>query len=178
MKEVEHQINPNGTCWAPDATRIRCQEHVLNLAARHFVDGVLPTPQAALMRKICQAVDNGNDAELNTLTQELASMEVDNDDNDGTSFDAGDSLGKGLALIEQSPQARAFFQKACQEENVPQLELLQWVRTCWALLYKCLDHMLILCCAVNHFTNLVDKSKELPTLHNKSYDDFKLDWAD
>ncbi|KAG2098564.1 hypothetical protein BD769DRAFT_1394397 [Suillus cothurnatus] len=138
----------------------------------------LPTPQAALMRKIRQAVDDGNDAELNTLTQELASMEVDNDDHDGTSFDAGDSLGKALTLIEQSPQARAFFQKACQEENVPQLELLQWVRTHWALLYKCLDHMLILCCAVNHFTNLVDKSKELPTLHNKSYDDFKLDWAD
>jgi len=53
------------------------------------------------MRKIRQAVDDGNDAELNTLTQELASIEVDNDDHDGTSFDAGDSLGKALTLIEQ-----------------------------------------------------------------------------
>ncbi|KAG1901095.1 ribonuclease H-like domain-containing protein [Suillus fuscotomentosus] len=161
MKKVGRQINPDGTRWVPDARHIRCQEHVLNLAAQHFVDGVSPTPQAALMRKICQAVDDGNDAELNTLTQELASMEVDNDNNDGTSFNAGDSLGKALALIEQiqkSPRARAFFQKACQEENVPQLELLQW--------------------AVNCFMNLTDKSKEVPTLRNKSYNDFKLDRAD
>lgn len=60
-----------------------------------------PTPQAALVRMICQAVNNGNDTKLDTLTQELSSMEVDNDDNDGTSFDAGDSLGKALTFIEQ-----------------------------------------------------------------------------
>ncbi|KAG2116263.1 hypothetical protein BD769DRAFT_1391141 [Suillus cothurnatus] len=136
MKEVGHQINPN----------------------------VLPTPQAALMRKIRQAVDDGNDAELNTLTQELASMEVDNDDHDGTSFDAGDSLGKALTLIEQSPQARAFFQKACQEENVPQLELFAVGQNSLGFVIQMSGSHVILCCAVNHFTNLVDKSKELPTL--------------
>jgi hypothetical protein len=46
--------------------------------------------------------------------------------------------------IRKSPQARAFFRKACKEENVPELELLQWIRTRWASLYKCLDRMLIL----------------------------------
>ncbi|KAG2755213.1 hypothetical protein P692DRAFT_20695937, partial [Suillus brevipes Sb2] len=68
-----------------------------------------------------------------------------NDDDDDNTFDTGDSLGKALALIEQirkSPQARAFFRKACKEENVPELELLQWIRTRWASLYKCLDRML------------------------------------
>ncbi|OAX31140.1 hypothetical protein K503DRAFT_115567 [Rhizopogon vinicolor AM-OR11-026] len=40
-----------------------------------------------------------------------------------------------FALIEQirkSPQARAFFQKSCKEEDLPTFDLLQWVRTRWA----------------------------------------------
>ncbi|KAG1789960.1 uncharacterized protein HD556DRAFT_1446530 [Suillus plorans] len=87
-------------------------------------------------------------------------MDVSNDDdNNNTLFDTGDSLGKALALIEQirkSPQARAFFCKACKEENIPELELLQWIRTRWASLYKCLDRMLLLRQAINRFTNLAE----------------------
>src|ERR1700709_2649948 len=79
MKEVAREIDPEGTCWMPDAQRIRCQEHILNLTARHFVDGVAPTPHAALMKKIHQALDNGNDAGLNALNERLASMGTDSD---------------------------------------------------------------------------------------------------
>jgi len=165
MKEVACDIDPKSSWWIPDAHRIRCQEHILNLAAQHFVDGVAPTPQVAFMRKIHQALNNGNDANLDTLTNELASMEAnDNNNSKDDLFDIGDSLGKALTLIEQvctvllshafadqdpqirkSPQAHAFFQKACKEENVPELELLQWIRTHWASLYRCLNHMLLLC---------------------------------
>lgn len=107
MKAVGQEIDPEGTRWAPDARRIRCQEHILNLAARHFVDAVAPTPQAALMKKIRQALDNGNDADLDTLNKQLSSMDVSNDDDDDdTLFNTGDSLGKALALIEQ---VRAIF---------------------------------------------------------------------
>jgi hypothetical protein len=90
--------------------RVGGQEHILNLAARHFVDAVAPTPQAALMKKIRQALDNGNDADLDTLNKQLSSMDISNtnDDDDNTLFDTGDSLGKALALIEQ---VRAIFIK-------------------------------------------------------------------
>ncbi|KAG1718689.1 hypothetical protein EDD22DRAFT_961431 [Suillus occidentalis] len=178
MKAVGHKINPEGMRWAPDVHHIRCQEHILNLAACHFVDTVVPTPQATLMKKIRQVLDNGNDAELDTLNKQLSSMDVSNDDNNNTLFDTGDSLSKALALIKQiqkSPQAHAFFCKACKEENVPELELLQWIRTHWALLYKCLDRMLLLCQAVNCFTNLANESNKVPTLRNKTYNNFKLD---
>ncbi|KAG2029790.1 hypothetical protein BDR03DRAFT_1017943 [Suillus americanus] len=79
-----------------------------------------------------------------------------------------------IEQIRKSPQARAFFRKACKEENVPELELLQWIRTRWVSLYKCLDRMLMLRQAINHFTNLADESHEVPTLRNKTYDNFKL----
>ncbi|KAJ7882821.1 hypothetical protein B0H14DRAFT_2565212 [Mycena olivaceomarginata] len=58
-----------------------------------------------------------------------------------------DAVGKILALIKQirmAPQARAFFKKCCTQAGVLVLELLLWVRTQWASLYKRLDGCLIL----------------------------------
>lgn len=105
MKEVAREIDPEGTRWMPDARRIRCQEHILNLTARHFVDGIAPTSHAALLKKIRQALDNGNDADLDALNKRLASMETNSDEMDDEetfdSLNAGDSLGRALALIEQ-----------------------------------------------------------------------------
>ncbi|KAG2031016.1 ribonuclease H-like domain-containing protein [Suillus americanus] len=115
-------------------TTMKAVGQEINPEAHHFIDAVAPTPQAALMKKIQQALDNGNDADLNTLNKQLSSMDVSNNNNNNTLFDTGNSLGKALALIEQ----------VCKEENVPGFELLQWIWTRWALLYKCLDRMLIL----------------------------------
>lgn len=43
-----------------------------------------------------------------------------------------------------SPQARAFFRKTCTEVDVPDLQLLKWIRTRWASLFHFLDRILIL----------------------------------
>jgi len=67
LKEVAMVIDPNGTRWEPASRRIHCQEHILNLAALHFVDAVSPTPQAALLKKIRCAIDNGDEADLDKL---------------------------------------------------------------------------------------------------------------
>jgi hypothetical protein len=101
MKEVACEIDPEGIRWLPATHRIRCQEHILNLAARHFVDAVAPTPQAALMKKMRQALDTGDDADLDVLNKELAAIEVTGDCEKDDVFDTSDSLGKALALIEQ-----------------------------------------------------------------------------
>ncbi|KAG2344985.1 hypothetical protein BDR05DRAFT_998599 [Suillus weaverae] len=140
-------------------------EHI-HLAAQHFVDAVAPTPQAALMKKICQVLDKEDDADFDILNKELAAMEVNSDREQDDTFDTGDSLGKALTLIGQ---------KACIKEKVPELKLLQWVRMCWASLYKSLDHMLLLWQAVNYFTNFADESKEVLNLCNKTYANSKLD---
>ena len=90
-------------------------------------------------------------------------MNDDNDDNDSMEYDVGDALGKVLALVTQvcchyiafripfhgpqirrSPQARAFFKQSCREVDIPTLELLTWIRTCWASLFNFLDRILML----------------------------------
>ena len=42
----------------------------------------------------------------------------------------------------KSPQAHVFFKKCCTEANVTFLELLKWIWTCWASLYKMLEQLL------------------------------------
>ena len=44
--------------------------------------------------------------------------------------------------IHKSPQARAFFKKCCTEASVTFMELLRWIRTRWASLFKMLKRML------------------------------------
>lgn len=41
-----------------------------------------------------------------------------------------------------SPQARAFFSRCCGEVNVPDLELLRWIRTRWSSMYCLLERLL------------------------------------
>jgi hypothetical protein len=109
MKEVAHEIDPEGVHWIPATRRIRCQEHILNLATRHFIDMVAPTPQAKLMKKIRHALNMGNDDDLNILNKELTAMEVNGDHEKDDVFDTGDSLGKALALIDQVCAALLFY---------------------------------------------------------------------
>jgi len=67
-------------------------------------------------------------------------MEVEMADNstDGQYFNPADLFGKILAFINQvcaSPQACMYFHKLFQQENLPSLQLLKWVHTCWALVH-------------------------------------------
>jgi hypothetical protein len=101
MKEVAKVIDEDGTHWLPGSRRIRCQEHILNLAARHFVDAVAPTPQATLLKKIRSAIDSGDETDIDSLTEQLATLEDDPEAITEDGFDVGDAVGKALALIEQ-----------------------------------------------------------------------------
>ncbi|KAG2738765.1 hypothetical protein P692DRAFT_20700294, partial [Suillus brevipes Sb2] len=123
------------------------QEHILNLAARHFVDAVAPTPQATLLKKIRHAIDDGDETNIDSLTEQLTTLEDDPEAITEDGFDVADAVGKALALIEQirkSPQARAFLKKSCKEEDIPVHEILAWVRMHWASLFKCLERFVSL----------------------------------
>ncbi|KAG2060650.1 hypothetical protein BDR06DRAFT_1002531 [Suillus hirtellus] len=126
-------------------------------------------------------VTEDKDADVDNLTKQLAALEHDPEAIVEDGFDVGEAVGKALALIEQickSPQAQAFFRKSCEEEGIAVHDILTWVKMCWASLFKCLERFLSLHLAVNHFTLLADESHKVPTLHNKSYSDFRLDRAD
>ena len=49
-----------------------------------------------------------------------------------------------LFQIRKSPQARAYFKRICGELGLPELELVQWVRTRWSSLYYFLTRILLL----------------------------------
>ena len=85
-----------------------------------------------------------------------------------------------------------FFNKCCAEVDVPPCELLKWIRTRWASLFKMLEQVICLrkvrtilnahwqdlfdsgCQGVNRFMQLADDSDEVPDLQKKTYSAFKL----
>ncbi|KAH9972369.1 hypothetical protein BJV77DRAFT_1074894 [Russula vinacea] len=108
-----------------------------------------------------------------------------NDDgvDEDTDFTPGDSLGNALALVKQirmSPQARTFFRSSCSQVRIKPLELLLWICTRWASLYKFLDRILMLWKGIDQFVLLADASEKVPNLmNNQLYVDFQLskkDW--
>ncbi|KAF5370479.1 hypothetical protein D9615_009743 [Tricholomella constricta] len=182
--------------WEPAQRYIRCMEHAVDLSARHFVETISPSTRK-VVKKIRTAFKNANmnledeGLDLNAINESLASIDDTGDDEDddeddpdevATLLSFADSVGKALALVKQiraSPQARAFFKKSCQQNDVPTLQLLLWIRTRWASMYSFLDRMLTVRKAINHFVQLADDSDEVPTLRGKSYSDFRLgkqDW--
>jgi hypothetical protein len=90
-------------------------EHAVHLAAGHFIKEVAPTSAQALLKKMRRALENhmiGDDLDLNQLDEELSGWDDDDDepdsegkesdDEDGDEiFNAGDTLGKALALVTQ-----------------------------------------------------------------------------
>lgn len=181
-------------------------EHSVHVASGKVIEGVSPTSHAKLVTKLRNAIkrarNEADETDLDKLDLELANMDLDQGDGDNSDdeeIDAGDAVGKALALVKQvcccvtihshmlidcqirkSPQARAFFKKSCDEADVPFLQLITWIRTRWASLYSFLDRILQLQKAINRFVQLADDSEEVPDLvGGKGYSDFKLmkkDW--
>lgn len=145
----------------------------MHVSAGHFISEIGPTAASKVIRKVkavfqkVRATDR--DLDLDILDSDLQAALTNGGDGDVDDeiegFDIGDTVGKALALVQQvrslflalvnfadavwskirkSPQARAFFKQTCVEVNVPELELVQWVRTRWASLYAFLDRMLVL----------------------------------
>jgi hypothetical protein len=92
-------------------------EHSLHLSAKHFVQAVAPSSPQKIARKIKNALRNAEmngEVNLDMLDEELAGFSFDDGDNnecegegeggsedDAMDLDAGDSLGKALALVGQ-----------------------------------------------------------------------------
>ncbi|KAK7025717.1 HAT family dimerization domain-containing protein [Favolaschia claudopus] len=189
MKCAGEEVDPLKLRWDPVERRVRCMEHAVHLAAKHFIDHVSPISAKAVvakakkLRKELKAANPDlDDDEIDTLlAAEDDGPEDDGGENDGNEDEPRpkDALGKALALIRASPQAQAFFKKMCVEADVPALQLLGWIRTRWALMFTFLDRLILLRLAVNRFVLLADDSSEVPNLVKKSYANFRLsnqDW--
>jgi hypothetical protein len=161
-------------------------EHAIHCASRAFVNKVGPTPmgpvKSALSSKLAADASDEDDY-YDTLNL------ADDDNNDfpdtavddiltAEDFDPADLLGKILAFINQvrsSPQARSFFHKLCEDEKLPPLQLLKWVRTRWASLHDLITRLLDVRPACNKFTLLADDDDRVPNLKPpKTYRMFKL----
>jgi hypothetical protein len=78
-------------------------EHSLHLAARHFVEGVSPTPSRKVIQKVHDALSaagEDGDIDMDALDENLGAVEGADDD-DAEDFDVGDVVGKALALVTQ-----------------------------------------------------------------------------
>ena len=160
-------------------------EHAVHLAAGTFIKDVSPSTSRKLMKKLNaafrKAQDEGNYLDLDELEASLGDLDLDGEIDgftnvENTDLSIGDVIGKVLALVTQvsfystqsksltftqirkSPQARAYFKKCCQKSDDPELELMLWVRTQWASLFKALDRILLLqkashlfCCSISDF---------------------------
>lgn len=144
---------------------MRCMEHTIYLAAGDFIKTIGPKK----MRNKGQTALNEDDGEEEydkTWAADWNQLELVPDEeaiDEEIDFDAGDTLGKALALITQvslslifrflphfyfifqiraSPQARTFFAKCCQEEAIAELELIKWVRTRWGSMHDLVDRLI------------------------------------
>ncbi|KAG2031380.1 hypothetical protein BDR03DRAFT_986441 [Suillus americanus] len=59
-KTIANDIDPSGTKWVTGEHRMRCMEHALHLAAKHFIEDVAPTPASILNKNMTDNDDNDN----------------------------------------------------------------------------------------------------------------------
>ncbi|KAJ6592120.1 hypothetical protein DFH09DRAFT_1073190 [Mycena vulgaris] len=152
-----------------------CIEHAVHIASKHVVEKVAPTPQKPLQKKIRsllnQARSNGelNEEEVSSLLSTLGGggdTPESDVDGEGLEWTTGDAVDPDV-----TPSAHVL---RCVQVTTPELELLLWVCTRWASLYKCLDRVLTLRKPIDPFVRLADDSEEVPDLRNKYYRDYTL----
>ena len=96
---------------------LRCMEHSLHLAAKHFVEVISPVSLASIRKKATAALKlarEGGHLNMEELDKALYAVDAgDNNTEDGyssgdgdgyddeTAFTPGDALGKALALVKQ-----------------------------------------------------------------------------
>ena len=157
-------------------------EHAINCASQAFVTKIGPTQMTSIREALSSkpAADDTNEDDYTfEEKEEVGTAENTTDDVvDTEEFDPADLLSKILAFVSQvrsSLQACAYFHKLCQDENLPPLQLLKWVHTCWASLYNLINHLLDVHAACNKFTLLANDDDRVPNLKSpKTYAMFKL----
>jgi hypothetical protein len=87
-------------------------EHAIHVSGGHFIKGVGPTSSRKILKKVKVASRNaGDDDDLDQFDTRSDSEAGDSGDDDtgGIDFDAGDTVGKALALVTQVSSASGLF---------------------------------------------------------------------
>ena len=135
LVQKESGVNSKDRPWIAKQHRGRCMEHIIHLGSGAFITTLNPK---WLSRPPCFGAEDidADEDEENDWMEEW----VDSEDEPAYSlssateidptveFDAGDLLGKLLALINQiclSPQASDYFGALCIEEKIKPLQLIK-----------------------------------------------------
>jgi hypothetical protein len=128
----------------------RCVEHIIHLAAHHFVNGVGIPSSRAIKQKIHTTANDFygiDEFDENIDVNISAEIEASAEDVDAmldatvTDFAVGDVVGKLMAFVAQlrlsSEDTRDFLLQLCAKNNCPTWEIRLWVRTRWGSLSDC-----------------------------------------
>ncbi|KAJ7820189.1 hypothetical protein B0H14DRAFT_2600170, partial [Mycena olivaceomarginata] len=155
--------------WLDSWSTMMCIEHAVNIAAKHFVQTVAPTPQKSLQKKL----RNGelDEDEVGKLLSTLG------DGSDTPESDAESRTMSGrqeMLSVDPDVAASSRVLEKLLYPGESTAELLLWVRTRWTSLYKCLERVLILRKPIDLFVRLADDREQVPPLRNKFYRDYTL----
>ena len=134
-----------------------CMEHSLHVAVGHILSSITPVDA----EKTRKADDNDNDNDNDEFSAGAATF-------DNCSAMLSHALRKLLGLIVQirkSPQAHTFFKRMCCESNIPEHDLVLFVRTRWASMFACLEQVLMLR-SVCSYTRMPISCTDTCTGHN------------
>jgi hypothetical protein len=130
---------------------LRCMEHSLHLAAKHFVKSLhhfparIVTPQeltpAILLQMLTLMMTT---MKTLTLVIHLGKRLPWSSRYEFCRYTKTFSVLTPALEIHKSPQARSFFRATCSQVGITPLELLLWIRTCWGSLFKFLECFLLL----------------------------------
>ena len=156
-------------------------EHTIHLGAKAFIEAIGPKQPKKKPGKGLAADEldgEGSDEEEEeewTIDWAAVALEEAFEGDDPVDFDAGDLVGKVLALINQvysfvgcialclifpsqvraSPQAKAYFTVVCEKEGLKPLKLIKWVRTCWGSMADLIEQALVNQLITSHFNSLI-----------------------
>jgi hypothetical protein len=143
-------------------TTVRCLEHTIHLAAGDFIKALSPKMRTWTKNQTVDGDEEAADEDIDWVAEwnQLDALLDDEVVDDEVEFEAGDTLGKALALVNQvsllstthsvtylcpqiraSPQAKVFFAKCCFEEDIPVLELIKWIRTRWGSMHDFIERL-------------------------------------
>jgi hypothetical protein len=163
MQVIAATVNRTDKTWTAKEHRGRCMEHTLHLAAGDFITVISPPGDASKIAGKKRGRSDSDESDDESGDEfDSDNDEAEDQDDFNLDFNPGDILSKALAFIRSvsvsmimfqsdvdlrnqirsSPQARKFFEKLCEEEGLPKLKLLNWVRTRWASMYDLLERLL------------------------------------
>jgi hypothetical protein len=98
----------------------RCMEHLIHVSTGHFIRGVGPTSSWNICKKVKAADASNMDSDGDNVH---SNDDGNGDDNNALEFDAGNAVGKALALVTQVSETPASICLYCSNTVLADLNV-------------------------------------------------------